>query len=275
MTGKLVAEVDGPWAIDLHQGGPLMGKGGAGEEALSITTLDNQNLNGGAAFDPSVRYAFGFDLVPASAAATRLNLEADDPDYQDMIANGYVVLYIGTATWMGTSACTTTNSALTTSRSCRRQSSFRLGFKSPTTYLNCQNPDNDPALPISGEEHERGVQIASVGTTIAQVTVHTDHPFWESFTGARFTRALRSAGSGRAGRQRLAAYRSPGQHRRCRLHGVQSLQRQQLLPWRWCNPALTMYAPPNTNPQMGFGSQSIPHDPPAAPPRRCATTTTS
>src|SRR5438132_11385910 len=28
-TGDVVAEVDGPWAVDLHKGGPLRGKGGA------------------------------------------------------------------------------------------------------------------------------------------------------------------------------------------------------------------------------------------------------
>src|SRR5579859_6998892 len=32
-TGKVVAEIDGPWAIDLHKGGPLAGKGGVGEQA--------------------------------------------------------------------------------------------------------------------------------------------------------------------------------------------------------------------------------------------------
>ncbi len=68
-TGKLVARVNGPWAIDLHQGGPLAGKAGQGEQAFPIAVLQNQNLNHGAAFDPTARYAFGFDTVPATAAA--------------------------------------------------------------------------------------------------------------------------------------------------------------------------------------------------------------
>src|SRR5262245_12484119 len=38
--GALVAQVDGPWAIDLHKGGPLMGKGGADEQAVQIATID-------------------------------------------------------------------------------------------------------------------------------------------------------------------------------------------------------------------------------------------
>ena len=50
-------------------GRSLPGKGGAGEQAYPLALLDNQNKNGGKAFDPSVRYAFGFDLVPATASA--------------------------------------------------------------------------------------------------------------------------------------------------------------------------------------------------------------
>src|SRR5439155_197077 len=82
-----VAEVAGPWAVDLHQGGPLMGKGGADEQALPIITLANQSQNGNAPFDPTVRYAFGFDLVPATANAMRLNVDASDSDYADMITH--------------------------------------------------------------------------------------------------------------------------------------------------------------------------------------------
>ena len=63
MVGQKVAELDGPWAIDLHKGGPLTGKGGADEQAFPIATLDNQNLNGNKSFDPTMRYAFGFDIV--------------------------------------------------------------------------------------------------------------------------------------------------------------------------------------------------------------------
>src|SRR5437588_8704990 len=78
-VGPLVAELDGPWAIDLHQGGPLPGKGGTGEQAYPIAVLDNQNRNGGNAFDPTSRYAFGFDLVPATASAHFLQMQSSDP----------------------------------------------------------------------------------------------------------------------------------------------------------------------------------------------------
>src|SRR5437868_11825414 len=111
-VGPLVAELDGPWAIDLHQGGPLPGKGGTGEQAYPIALLDNQNKNGAKAFDAATTYALGFDLVPATASAHFLQMptQSSDPDYQEMITKGYVVLYIGKATWRGNgtggAACT-------------------------------------------------------------------------------------------------------------------------------------------------------------------------
>src|SRR5207302_3660283 len=139
-VGALVAEVDGPFAIDLHKGGPLAGKGGTNEQAFAIATLENQNKNGSKDFDPSVRYAFGFDLVPATASAQFLQLASSDADYADMVANGYVVLYVGTATWKGGASCTSTNASFDFTK-LPSVVNFRLGFKTPTTYLNCQNHD--------------------------------------------------------------------------------------------------------------------------------------
>jgi len=57
-TGKKVAQVDGPWAIDLHQGGPLEGKGG------------NDSITGGDGTD-SYRYTSG------DGADTVNNVSAD------------------------------------------------------------------------------------------------------------------------------------------------------------------------------------------------------
>jgi len=185
-TGPLVAEVDGPWAVDLHKGGPLPGKGGAGEQAVQLTTLDNQNKNGGAPFAADTRYAFGFDIVPASANAMNVNLDAQGmADYMMMQQKGYNVLYVGTATWKGDtgqSICTTGKPADAEFKNFPTTVNFKLGFKSPTTYVNCQNPDNDPAKPLGTEEHQRGIVVKSNQQAIAQLTVHSDHPFWESFT---------------------------------------------------------------------------------------------
>ena len=106
-----------------------------------------------------------------------VNLDAQGvADYQMMQASGYTVLYVGTATFMGT-ACT----PATGFEALPKVVDFKLGFKSPTSYVNCQNPDNDPATPLGTEEHERGIIIKDNQPVTGQLTIHTDHPFWESF----------------------------------------------------------------------------------------------
>jgi hypothetical protein len=177
-TGSVVAEADGPWAVDLRKGGPVAGKGGADERALPFAELTSQNRNGGAPFDPEVRYAVAYDLVRASPAARQLNLDAQgQADYEDMIGKGITVLYVGTATFRG-SGCTPSGDP--TLDALPRVVDFRFGFQSPTSYLNCQNPDNDPARAFDQEEHQRGIAVHANAPTVVQITVHTDHPFWES-----------------------------------------------------------------------------------------------
>jgi hypothetical protein len=185
-TDALVAQADGPWAVDLHKGGPLQGKGGTDEQAVPITAFTGQNKKGNAAFDATQRYAFGFDIVPATASAKNVNLDTspgstDLQDYQEMITKGYTAFFIGTATFRGTSCSSPPGSPAYNFAQLPTVVNFRLGFTSPTTYINCQNPDNDPAAAFGGEEHERGVALKQNRTTIAQATFHTDHPFWDSF----------------------------------------------------------------------------------------------
>lgn len=263
-VGKKVAELDGPWAIDLHKGGPLSGKGGSDEQAYPIATLDNQNLNGGKPFDPTVRYGFGFDAVPATASAHFLQMDANDPDYQDMIAHGWVVMYVGTATWRGNgaggAACTTTDPSFDFTQ-LPQVVHFRLGFKSPTTYLNCQNPDNDPAAPLGDEEHERGIQIQANATTIAQVTFHTDHPFWESFvhdSPAHFDPLAALAVPDGNGDYTVTLDQAQGVNYTAFTYGAAPL------PWRSCLPAAD-YTFPNSNAQMGFDSLNVPYSPSGDP----------
>jgi hypothetical protein len=256
-TGKVVAELDGPWAIDLHKGGPLEGKGGSDEQAYPIATLENQNANGNAEFDPTVRYAFGFDLVPAKDSAKKLQLDDADPDYAAMVTNGWVVLYVGTATWKG-SSCTSTGQSFDFT-TLPTTVNFRLGFKSPTTYLNCQNPDNDPAKGLGDEEHERGVQVKSNQTVTAQVTVHTDHPFWESLTHdspAHFDQLAALAAMDAQGNYTVTVESTVGVNYTAFKFGADPL------PWRSC---LSSYTPPNDNPQMGFDSLNVPYDPSGDP----------
>jgi hypothetical protein len=258
-TGKLVAEIDGPWAIDLHKGGPLTGKGGSDEQAYPIEMIANQNKNGGTAFDPAMRYAFGFDSVAATASAKLLNIAAGDADYAEMVQKGWNVLYIGTATWKGGATCTSTNAAFDFSK-IPTTVNFRLGFATSTSYVNCQNPDNDPAQGLGGEEHQRGVQVLQNQQAIAQVTFHTDHPFWESFvhdTPAHFDQLAS-----------LAKKQSDGSYL-VTLDDTQSVDYTAFkdpagnpLPWRACEAS---YTPPNTNAQMGFDSLSVPHNPTGDP----------
>jgi hypothetical protein len=257
-TGKKVAQVDGPWAIDLHQGGPLQGKGGSDEQAYPITTLDNQNLDGGAPFDETARYAFGFDLVPATVDATMLQLDAADPDYSEMVKNGWVVLYVGTATFKGDSACTSSDDTFDFSK-LPTKVNFKLGFKSPTTYVNCQNPDNDPAKALGDEEHQRGIQVKGNQTVTAQVTVHTDHPFWESFTHdspAHFDPLAALAAQDADGAFTVTMDETVGVDYTAFQFG------KGPLPWRACAPG---YTPPNPDTQMGFDSLNVPHDPSGDP----------
>ena len=194
-TEPVVAKVTGPWAIDLSHSDPqhyLPGKGGAGEEAVPIAALSHQNYPAGnsAAFDTSgsAPYAFGFDLVPATTGALNVNLDsAGVTDYQTMAASGCVVLFVGTATFKGDDTICTTPGAPSGYYATEYASwpetgesvNFNLCFRSPTSYVNCQNPDNSGA-PLPGEESERGIFFQSTAPVIAQVTVHTDHPFWDS-----------------------------------------------------------------------------------------------
>jgi hypothetical protein len=256
-TGRLVAQLDGPWAVDLHRGGPLTGKGGSDEQAIELGTLDRQNAAGGGTLDAGVRYAFGFSTVPAIDSAKRVALDAADPDYADMIAQGYTVLYIGTATFRG-SACTSTDPSFDFTQ-LPAQVDFRLGFRSPTSYVNCQNPDNDPAVAFGHEEHQRGVQVRANQVVTAQLTVHSDHPFWESIihdSPAHFDQLAALARPGPDGRFSVSLTDAVGvDFTAFRFNG-------KPLPWRAC---VTSYTPPNTAPQMGFDSGTVPHNPSGDP----------
>lgn len=183
-TGAPVAEVDGPWAVDLSRSDPrnLPGKGGPGEQAVPIAALKAQNQNGNRPFaTDGTRYAFGFDVVPATAAALNVNLDAAGrSDYQQMVAEACTVLYVGTATFKGGTVPGHTDCNAGSYATWPATVDFRLCFKSPATYANCQNPDNDPARALPGEEHERGIAFLPSQSVIGQVTIHTDHPFWDS-----------------------------------------------------------------------------------------------
>jgi hypothetical protein len=125
--------------------------------------------------------------------------------------------------------------------------------------VNCQNPDNDPAKALDDEEHERGVQVKANQTTIAQVTVHTDHPFWESFvhdSPAHFDQLAALATKDAQGNYNVTLDETMGVNYTAFEFGSDPL------PWRSC---LSTYTPPNMNKQMGFDSLTIPYNPAGDP----------
>jgi hypothetical protein len=181
LTGKTLAQIDGPWAINLSKDdikNNLPGKGDPGEQAIPFACISKQSDGSGFKTD-GTRYAFGFDIAKASASAKKLNLDAAaSADYDKMVMDGCAVLYVGTATFKGDAqfaGCVPNGYD-----KWPKAVDFKLCFKSPTTYVNCQNPDNmGTAFP--NEESQRGIALESGNkTTVAQVTVHTDHPFWDS-----------------------------------------------------------------------------------------------
>jgi hypothetical protein len=203
MHGAQVAHLDGPFVVDLHKGGAVVGAGGAPEEATPLGVILAQNDNGNASFDPTATYGFGFSTVQASYDAYNVNLDGSElVDFDLMVRNGYSVFYSGTATWMGDKSpygCTQTsagagpNAALVDGGEfptdvdggydfSRMPPSFtfKLGFSTPTDYVNCQNTALQ-GTPNPDEDYPRGIQVSTSQSAIAQVTVHMDHPFWESF----------------------------------------------------------------------------------------------
>jgi hypothetical protein len=226
--GPQVAHLDGPFVVDLHKPGILLGQAGYPEEATAIGVITNQNDNGGAAFDPTLTYGFGFSTIPAGAVAgytgkvagydaINVNLDPSEAaDYAYMVEHGASVYYRGHAAFRGDDpsnpyTCTETNAGpgpatdyvhvdggpeagVPTYTPFTRDGgggydfvgeplagmNFRFAFATPTNYVNCQNY-TAMGMGIGGEASPRGVQVSPSGSAIAQVTVHMDHPFWESF----------------------------------------------------------------------------------------------
>lgn len=170
-TGELVAQVDGPWVADLAKAGPLDSSEGNGT-AWPVTTIAAQSKKANAPFDPTQKYAFGFDLVAGAAGALKVN-SVDDADIRSMAAAGFTMLLVGTAEFKGTD-CRSTVPSYDFGRISKKVN-FSLGFKTPTTFKNCINPQLMPS-------ESRGIQSQKDVSTRAQITFHLDHPLWEALT---------------------------------------------------------------------------------------------
>ena len=168
--GAVVASADGPWAVDVVVGGDVVGKSGSPDEkTVTITNIDSQT--DGTAFDPTVRYAFNYDIVAASAAAKQVNLDAAGKAlYETAKTNGWATIYQGTATYKGPKPA-----AGSVFEKIPSEVKFTFGMKNPSSYINCQNTDLQE---IAAEEFPRGLQASADKTTVAQITIHTDHSYW-------------------------------------------------------------------------------------------------
>jgi hypothetical protein len=173
-TGELVAQLDGPWVVDLTEEGPLPAKEMNGR-AFDLGVIANQNKKGGVAFDATQKYAMGFDLTTARDGAKQLNGMAKrvpDAVLAAMKTGGYSVWMKGSATFKGGTACMSTNMAYDFNR-LPKKVNFEIGFKAPVTFQNCINPELMPM-------NSKGVQGQRNAETTAQVTLHLDHPFWDA-----------------------------------------------------------------------------------------------
>ncbi|MCB9588376.1 MAG: hypothetical protein H6718_23410 [Polyangiaceae bacterium] len=177
-VGKRVASLPGPFAVNLAAPGDLVGKGGGAERAWTLGRLENQNLNGGGAFDASQRYAFGYSLIDASDEVTNLQgFTADDADWAEMKQNHWTHLLVGTATFKGTDCSASKDSY--DFNTLPTKVKFRFGFEADVSMENCQNPENTGSA-FDGEEFQRGIQVKAGGETTVQATIHTDHLFWDT-----------------------------------------------------------------------------------------------
>lgn len=171
-TGSVVARADGPWAVDLHVAGTIPGAGGEGV-ATPLGWLER--LSDGNAFASDERYAFGYDVVAASNDAQLVNFTADDDAaaaYAEMVEAGATVMYIGSATFEG-EGCTSADDSYDFTK-IPKKVRFRLAFRTPTSFSNCQNQDNQgDAFP--DEEYQRGIAVPRNADALAQITLHLEH----------------------------------------------------------------------------------------------------
>ncbi|MFO0630293.1 MAG: hypothetical protein U0325_32355 [Polyangiales bacterium] len=162
MVGAPVFTSPRSFAVNAAKAGSIT----SGDGETSIPLLVIPGADGGGALDPMVRYAFSFDLVGASAAATNVNLdEGDVVAYEEMLRRGWTWLFEGTATYRGVAPMAGSAFA-----SYPTTVAFRFGFGADARYLNCNNPDNGGDVP--------GVAPNANNAVTAQITLHIDHLFW-------------------------------------------------------------------------------------------------
>jgi hypothetical protein len=169
-VGAVVASANGPWAVDATIGGPIVGKSKSPQEkTVAIASINKQT--DGKPFDAAQRYAFTYDMVAASASATLVNLDAAGKTlYEEAKTKGWSMILAGTATYKGPAPA-----AGSVYAKIPKEVKFKLGFKNPSSYINCQNTDLNQ---LPSQEYPHGVQASADKVTTVQITIHTDHAFW-------------------------------------------------------------------------------------------------
>ncbi len=162
--GAQVATAAGPWAVDLASAGPVTDKGSGQPGAWPLATLTGN-------FAADTRYAFSYDTVAAAAAATRVGFKAGSEElYQQAVANGWAMVFQGTATFVGNGT-----PVVPPFDAFSKPVNFTLGLANRASYVNCANPELG-----GGEDPPRGVQTLANQATTVQITIHTDHLFWDT-----------------------------------------------------------------------------------------------
>jgi hypothetical protein len=169
--GVTVAAADGPWAVDVTIGGNLAGKSGSPDErTVAIAAFASQS--NGEGFDPAARYAFSYDFAAASARAQFVNLDAEGRAlYEEGQQKGWSMILAGSARYQGPAPAADSVFAKIPT-----EVRFKLGLANPSSYVNCRNTD----LQAVGEEFPRGIQANADESTTVQITLHTDHVFWDT-----------------------------------------------------------------------------------------------
>jgi len=172
VLGPTIVTDPGTFAVDVVRGGPIVGKSGSPDEkTVEITRLPGDKL------DPARRYAFSYDLVAATPMATLVNLDAAGKAlYARAQTRGWSMAIEGTATYKGDPAMMGTVFAKMPA-----SVHFSIGLENPSSYINCRNTDLMPAM----GELPRGVQPDDRKPITIQITMHTDHLFWDQLNVER------------------------------------------------------------------------------------------
>jgi len=162
VVGDAVYTSPAAFAVNVARMGTLTGTDGDTSIPLMVIPAGTSGP-----LDPTVRYAFSYDLVSARASATNVNLDGGDVTaYQEMLTRGWTWLFEGTATYQG--AAPAAGSAFASFPTTVR---FRFGFGAEARYINCDNPDN-------GGDDLPGVAPNASRAVTAQITLHVDHLLW-------------------------------------------------------------------------------------------------